>query len=394
MANKYHHPYNDLQKQHIAFIDSLQNEEDYLKFKQNPKEFFKSRKKLLGLIAPRWKKIKKNNSTYRTAPLMDMNIITADVLIENIDYAFKVWEKAPWSSNYTFEEFCEYVLPYRTVHDIPGLWRKELSEEFSWVLDSMKDSDFLHAAKLINDHVKFGWEETLEEFSHMAISDLFAINRGVCRQHTSWKVAALRSIGIPVADASGPQSTSWAIVPDDNGKFYGWEAYTPPGEGARYIDDQRYMNYSKIYRSTYKIQPFPFSNTSQSDIPPQFFNLNRKDITQSQSDAADVPVELSIPAPNKTDYVFLCIFNRKSRTWQAVHWSNIRNKKGHFDQMGLGCVYLPMYYLNGQYSPAADPIYLNEKGLIINLKSKVNKKRHIEFTENLISTFGRIVMLI
>lgn len=260
----------------------------------------------------------------------------------------------------------------------------------SYILDSIRNSDFSHAVKLINDNEDFGWEETLEGFAHVSISDLYAIHRGTCRQHTSWKVAALRSIGIPVADVNGNQSTSWAVIVDKNGESFGWEGYTPLGEGARYIDDQRYTNYPKIFKSTYKIQQLPFSDVDKPNIPPQFLNQNRVDITREQSDAANVTLELFTPTPKGTKYVFLCVFNKQSLTWQAVHWSKIKSNRGYFDQMGLGCIYLPMYYIEDQYIPAGNPIYLSKNSKIITLKSnahkakmcKIYRKADLNFWEN------------
>ena len=46
----------------------------------------------------------------RDTLIYDINIITADYLIENIDLAFKAWNK-PWAQQLTFDEFCEYILP-------------------------------------------------------------------------------------------------------------------------------------------------------------------------------------------------------------------------------------------------------------------------------------------
>lgn len=43
---------------------------------------------------------------------MDAEKIKASYLIKNIEEAFKVWNK-PWNLFLTFEEFCEYILPYK-----------------------------------------------------------------------------------------------------------------------------------------------------------------------------------------------------------------------------------------------------------------------------------------
>ena len=52
--------------------------------------------------------------TYRNLPkIYDAHIITAEYLIDNIDRAFDNWQKRPWNRSLSFEDFCEYLLPYR-----------------------------------------------------------------------------------------------------------------------------------------------------------------------------------------------------------------------------------------------------------------------------------------
>ena len=45
--------------------------------------------------------------------LCDADVLTAENLIENIDIAFADWREGLWSRHLTFDEFCEYLLPYR-----------------------------------------------------------------------------------------------------------------------------------------------------------------------------------------------------------------------------------------------------------------------------------------
>ena len=45
----------------------------------------------------------------------DLKHITAEYLIRHIDRSFELW-KHPWNSHLSFEEFCEWILPYR-LHD-------------------------------------------------------------------------------------------------------------------------------------------------------------------------------------------------------------------------------------------------------------------------------------
>lgn len=51
----------------------------------------------------------------------DVQTLSADYLIQNIDEAFAVRNR-PWNQHLTFEEFCEWILPYRVGTEIPEAW--------------------------------------------------------------------------------------------------------------------------------------------------------------------------------------------------------------------------------------------------------------------------------
>ena len=57
----------------------------------------------------------------------DARSVTADFLIRHIDYVFGVWEKRPWASYYSFEDFCEFVLPYRIEREPLEFWQEACS---------------------------------------------------------------------------------------------------------------------------------------------------------------------------------------------------------------------------------------------------------------------------
>lgn len=49
-----------------------------------------------------------------TRTVQDIEIISAHFLIQNIDSAFVQWKKWPWAQHLSFDQFCEYILPYKT----------------------------------------------------------------------------------------------------------------------------------------------------------------------------------------------------------------------------------------------------------------------------------------
>lgn len=47
----------------------------------------------------------------------DLENITAEQLISEIDLTFKAWKRNVYTRNCSFEEFYEYILPYRRIID-------------------------------------------------------------------------------------------------------------------------------------------------------------------------------------------------------------------------------------------------------------------------------------
>jgi len=72
----------------------------------------------------------------------DIQIINGDYLIKNIDSAFHLWETKPWAQHLSFEQFCEYLLPYKYC-ELQQLdhWRDTLSAQFSNDLAALLPAD-------------------------------------------------------------------------------------------------------------------------------------------------------------------------------------------------------------------------------------------------------------
>lgn len=62
----------------------------------------------------------------------DIKTVSSEYLIENIEFAFKAW-KMPWAKKLTFEQFKEFILPYRFGNEPLQNWRKEMFEKGSWI---------------------------------------------------------------------------------------------------------------------------------------------------------------------------------------------------------------------------------------------------------------------
>ena len=66
----------------------------------------------------------------RNMPISDLTTLSADFLLENVDYAYQAWNNSPWKSKVSTDLFLNYVLPYASITERRDDWRKEFYERF------------------------------------------------------------------------------------------------------------------------------------------------------------------------------------------------------------------------------------------------------------------------
>src|ERR1700761_3733866 len=138
----------------------------------------------------------------------DLESITSDFLIENIDYAFKAWQM-PWNKKLSFSDFCEFILPYRYGHEELKPWRRAYFESHKYLLDSLKSTtDPVKAALFVK---KVGYKSISEMSELQGLSmgiraaDLIRINTtSTCQDETGAVMLRLRGLGIPYARITIP----------------------------------------------------------------------------------------------------------------------------------------------------------------------------------------------
>ena len=94
----------------------------------------------------------------------DIECISAEFLISNIDDAFQAWQERPWGKYIPFDVFCEYILPYKASNEPLEEWRKLYKERYSFLLDSVyTGTDVIEATKTVCEYLK------MEDFHHTHI---------------------------------------------------------------------------------------------------------------------------------------------------------------------------------------------------------------------------------
>ena len=126
----------------------------------------------------------------------DARSVTADFLIRHIDYVFGVWEKRPWASYYSFEDFCEFVLPYRIEREPLEFWQEAYVRRYGRLCDSLcaVNPDVVFVASALNDHLRAeqNWYASSDlSFVEYGALQLLDERFGGCRELSGFNVCLL-----------------------------------------------------------------------------------------------------------------------------------------------------------------------------------------------------------
>ncbi len=308
----------------------------------------------------------------------DVECMTAKYLIRNIDQAFKLWQK-PWAQNLTFEQFCEYLLPYRIATESMQDWRLKYDSVFCNLSDRYTALSLKQAVTKFNNNLA-GWFfnsgelERLPEIFSGPLNLLFR-KQGACPNMVLVTAYMLRSQGIPCAIDFTP---AWAT---STGAHYWDVSFNEVGDelpfdGAVQGPNQFIMKRepSKVLRMTYSRQPESLAMQFPDEtIPDNFLRLtNYTDVTHNYWKVFDLKARL-FPKYLKRKISLVSVFNGFS--WRPVFWG--RNKAGYsiYQEMSCGVVYLPLVMQDHKTMPAGYPVLLQSDGSCLELR--INKQKRI-----------------
>jgi hypothetical protein len=314
----------------------------------------------------------------------DLEEITAGQLEQNIDMAFKTWKELPWGKDITFDQFCEWILPFRIYDEIPDYNRKEIYDRYYGFLDSAirtrASADV--ACGLINRALsRRQWLFSLRVpfLPHFPASQLIRYQAGSCRDMTDLALYTMRATGIPVSIDFIPQ---WPY------RSQGHEFNAVLGKDGRPLmflgneDDpdnphKPLTKKGKIFRHTFAKYPGSLAMLKDKTDPvPSFLNDPRiMDVTDEYVPTLDVPVTLS-ECPSLEDrykkYAYLTVFD--NTRWVAIHWGRVRNNQALFTKMEGGILYMPAFFDGYQLIPAGAPFLLSDNGQQTTLKADPQRR--------------------
>jgi len=289
-----------------------------------------------------------------------LNIISSHLLIDNINKACDVWRSRPWHKSYSFEDFCEYVLPYCIGDEPIEEWRTIYYNKYSTIADSVlsRTTDVVEVASAIANALK---SEGFDNHADIALPHLGALylmeNRvGYCRENCDIATYAMRALGIPIATdfyITSPSYNSrhfWNAIIDTNGIAIPFN-YTerPLSRNSKY---DRKMG--KVYRDMFGKQVKKSLETVSPDFPTIFVHPFIKDVSHEYF-YKNRPLEINSSVCEQ--WMFLCIYN--GTNYEAIATSPIRNGKAIFKDIEEDIIVFPTILTNGSMRPCGYPVLTN-----------------------------------
>lgn len=323
----------------------------------------------------------------------DSQTVTANFLIQNIEFSFHAWQTNPWAKDVDFETFCEYILPYRLENEQIEQWRPQFYNEYSRRggkfrgVTNMKQAGAMQAISL---HIQTGIE-AIYPYS-MNISAIELMQMGRCYDIVRYRAMVLRSMGIPATmdyvphwgnytgkhgilrivtikqeqllkNNNSPENTS--LLFGSTSFLQGKKLNIEEGDLPEGVEVQYSKTLPKVYRYTWSVQPdrkHLLEIADKEEIISNFL-LYIKDVTDEYVSCSDVQIKVN---KSNCHIGYLCVSERGE--WVPVNCSEITsNGDVIFQNMGRNIIYLPAVYKNKLMEPAGAPFYLDEKGKIHHL---------------------------
>lgn len=310
--------------------------------------------------------IKEKNIGLYPKPVIyqDIETITGDYLIQNLEKAFKAWHSST-VKNILFTDFCEYILPYRVSEEPLQDWRPFYSDKFKWISEQIPSKGFKPVLFSVKDDYDTWftntWGETRKEpLPRLSALQLLFRKEGPCPDIADLGVFVMRSQGIPAAvnvipywaTATGGHFTNTFF--DDKMHPYSCDF------GAKDYEEDLKREPAKVLRLTYSKQSGTLASfEDKNNIPTAVLRQqNYIDVTKYYWETTDVTCPL-YDSTNTSKIVYATTFN--GLAWRPFWWGKAANGKTTFTSICKGTVLIPQYYTNGKLVYAGAPVVVGDK---------------------------------
>lgn len=325
-------------------------------------------------------------------PKSDIDI-DPEYLIDNIDWAFRVWREQPWGKHIPFGDFCEYILPYRVENECLEPWREWIYDRFNPCLDSIRQHPQGEDLKAVSAELM----KVLHAAGPINFTGIFPAGphygpksvewrSGSCADLTYMQLYVFRALGIPCTEeimlVRGARNMShyWNGVFDNDGNTYRCSVLDPTPELKE--TEGFWDPKGKVYRRTFSVNwdIIEAMDIASAERYPSFRLPQFADVTPvySGSDNMTLSLEPKLFAqqPEDGELVYLCL--PKYLGWEPIAFAHYNKSKGvAFADIEGDVVLTVATYRNGLLTPVTTPLSLDRSSKQIRFFAIDGKKQDI-----------------
>lgn len=289
----------------------------------------------------------------------DAHVITADYLIDNIEWAFRVWKEKAWNQNLRFEDFCETILPYRVNNEPLEYWREYYYTTYQPILDSLitNQTDGKIAIdslwKPIHQRKKwfYNWKKPYGYPFPGAVTLDSCHRIGDCYEYNNFGIYLMRALGIPggtdayLQHPYGDSHHIWNYVLDAEGNVWDFSVNGYPPKPA---SKREKPMMGSVFRTCFAVQQtsLPFITQGRKDLPPLLNTYFKKDVSHLYLHEASISIDIN-KEELKDSLLYLCTFSRNEE-WAPIRWSVWKEGRFTFPTVEKNMLYAAAYYINGE----------------------------------------------
>lgn len=328
-------------------------------------------------------------SRFKLQKKEDVQNVSCAYLIQNIEWSFRLWQEQPWGRNIGFDDFCEFILPYKIGDEPPTEWRQVFYEKYNHLLDSLRNSPdasdpFVAAYTIIqslcNEEKHF--TAILPDLPHVGPHILDKWRSGSCRDLTDLTIYILRSLGIvcgvdflPILSLADTGHL-WVFVLDKSGK-----TFTSDFLECNMLPSDKVRNYTpKVYRKTFSINKHLVSkmNSIDKSVHPFFTHPMFIDVTSLYTGRNPIK---SVFIPDNKFYTknvskkiaYLCV--PRKMDWQPIDWSIFNVSGIRFENVKVNTVFRIATWENNELLFKTEPFIVDTLGIHHFLKTESIEER-------------------
>ena len=288
--------------------------------------------------------------------IWDCDTLTAEFLFQNIEYAIKAWNK-PWTRHYTYNDFKNYILPYRNLDEPLSNWRQTLYEKYIPIIENsdIDTTSSSKVAKFLLTQLKseVGYSLSMGGFypNFLDYKESEKIHFMECQALAHYGTQVLRACGV----ACSTIEIHWRMT---EGVHYSIIIYPQTTEESIFR--------MSIYDDSIRIKHPKDSMASWKTWEKKFEMAKQNNITELISCTHDI----TIPLPNEiknTDSIFLCRFYRKE--WIPIDSTETINHEVNFKNVTIRNLYSLGLQKNDSITQYGFPFTILGNGQILTYNS-------------------------